>query len=313
MQKVNKWFENNIFLRFVAILLSLLIWFSVGDHTFPSILNDQEYLEIRDVKVETRFDQKRLILLDVNQKNVNLTLSGEKNSLEKVVPNYQVYVDLERLTPGKYQYATVQVDGLPEGLRYESNPKKLWVLVDRKVEKDFPVEIEWLGKYKEQLKYVSPEMKPSTVVVSGAQSHVSKVKKVQAQFEVDSWQSPYEQSVQLFAQGETERLQNVTLSKDYVNVQIPEGWKEKEVGLRPLVEVPPQSGIIVKEIIVKPDKLTLFGKKTQLDQIHEWVLPLDLSNVTEDQIIQQEVVLPEGVTSISKKTIELQIKVRKAG
>lgn len=309
---MNKWFENNMVLRFVALLLGILIWLGVGDHPFPSLFkSDQEQMTIHDVYLEQRYDQQVQKLLHLSQDKVDLTLIGKKEVLQRLSPGYHAYIDLHNLPTGKYQSVSVKVQGLPQNVQYKVNPKKVWVMMDRQVSKTLSVHIRYGGAYKEQLAFVSPETSTKTVTVSGPESIVKQVRDVEAHIAMDEWVSPNEQEVTLKPMGSKGVIKGVQLSTTTMTFRIPAGWVEKQLPIRPIVQQPPPSGITVREIEPVPKTIRFFGRAEALDVLSEVMVPVDLSEINGDQQLETDLKLPTNVTYFPKQKVKIRIKTEK--
>lgn len=309
---MNRWLENNMVLRLVALLLGILIWLGVGDHSFPSLLkSDQDQMTIHDVYLEQRYDRQIQKLLHLSRDKVDLTLIGKKEVLQRLSPSYHAYIDLHKVPTGKYQSVSVKVQGLPQNVQYQVNPKKVWVMMDRRVSKTLAVRIKYGGAYKEQLAFVSPEVSAKTVTVSGPESIVRQVRSVEAHIAMDEWVSPAEQEVTLQPMGEKGVIKGVQLSTTTMTFRIPAGWVEKQLPIRPIVQQPPPSGMTVKEIKPLPKTIRFFGRAEALDVLNEVMVPLDLSKIRGDQQLETDLQLPSDVTYFPRQKIKIMIKTEK--
>jgi YbbR domain-containing protein len=309
---MNKWFENNMVLRLVALLLGILIWLGVGDHSFSSLLkSDQDQMTIHDVYLEQRYDQQTQKLLHLSQDKVDLTIIGKKETLQRLSPSYHAYIDLHNLPAGKYQSVAVKVQGLPQNVQYQVNPKRVWVMMDRQVSKTLAVRIQYGGKYKEQLAFVSPEISTKTVTVSGPESLVRQVRSVEARITMNEWVSPNEQEVTLQPMGKKGVIKGVQLSTTTMTFRIPAGWVEKELPLHPIVQQPPPSGITVKQMEPTPKTIRFFGRVEALDVLNEVRIPVDLSKINGDQQLETDLQLPSDVTYFPQQKVKIMIKTEK--
>ncbi|SHF04034.1 YbbR domain-containing protein [Seinonella peptonophila] len=307
---MNRWYENNLVLRIIALLLGIFIWLMVGDHSFPPFANPQDMVEIGGVQLQSRIDQDRQELLEQGDSKVNLVLSGPEQTLRRLPPTYRAFIDLRHLRMGYYQFASVQVEGLPAGVHFEAKPKRIRVFVDKKVEVEKPIQLELAGKAKSQLQKAAPTWEPKTAFLRGAQTKLRQIPFVRARLQLDQWQSPLTKEIPLQLTGNHDAIQHATLIDQTTSVTIPAGWVEKEVPIQPVIEQSPAPPYLVSSIQVTPSRLRLFGRKEELDLMTQLSLPLDLSKLTSDQMLATKVTVPSSLLSLDSTDVKVQVKLQ---
>lgn len=309
---MDKIMDRPWFLRFTALFLAIVLFFSVQTDEGSKNGNaagDQRDI-IRDIPVEVYYDDENLVVTGVPE-TVNVTIEGPINLVQttKLLKDFTLFVDLRTLTMGKHS-VDIKYENISEKLQVRIDPESIDVEIEEKITQMFPVEAEL---NKQQLApdfYVdSMEVIPSEVEVTGAKSVIESISFVKATV------SGEEGINQSFEQEAKVRVLDKDLNKLDIII-VPETVKVKVNIVENKVEVPivlkttgtPPDGVSIDSVSSETDMITLFGPSSILNEIKEFGVEIDVSKIDKSGTVEVNLKKPKGVSSISMTTIKVDVK-----
>lgn len=158
----------------IAALVSFLfvtsIWF-VFARGMDTIVN-------LDVPVEYMNRPQEMEILDTSVNNVRFQLSGSSAILKSISPDQaQVRLDLSKGVVGKNSFTITNKNvTLPPGVLLKAiEPNVIDVSLDEQVEKELPIQVDWVGKLPSHLILAAVKTKPEKTVVTGGRSILEKL------------------------------------------------------------------------------------------------------------------------------------------
>jgi YbbR domain-containing protein len=329
---MDKLFQHEWVLRAISIILAAILWFMVSEPTLPISVN-RSSTTVRDISVEYRYNTQKYQLLSEKHK-VDLVFTGDKNTINRL-PSYRVYVDLTKLSAGKYLSLPVSVEGLPANVQVRTNPKNISVEIAEKVTKTIPVSIITRGAVKNGYKLLPITYTPASVRVSGIRKEVEKVSSITALVNVNGLKQTVKRSIQLAVHSKTTRKPVVRVEPNILNVTIPieklsgtiaseqpsqsgqAGQPENpnnygywDIPLKVTVSKPPPEGYKVESITIKPLKVKVYGQIEKLKTLKTYPGgSIDLSQVTEDTTIKQAIKVVAPAEKVTPTLIEIYVKI----
>lgn len=226
---MDKWLQNNTIVKLIAVALAMMLWMSVNDTPFHFLRNERAANTIQNVTLEARYDDTRLELTEIPP-TVDLTLRGNTFTLNLISPErYRAYVDLREMRAGKHSGVPVRLEGIPKNVEYQINPARVNVVLEEKLQKEMPVEVEVIGKPDADFELGEPIVTPDKVLVRGTESRLKEVKAVKAVVNTEGATDTIEESVSLQVYGEKGWLDGVEVTPEMVSVSIPVESQHTEV------------------------------------------------------------------------------------
>ena len=136
--------ENPWFLRFTALFLAVILFYSVQAEEGDSNNKVGDHLDIiNDVPVEVYYDNENLVVTGVPE-TVNITIEGPINLVKttKLLKDFSLIVDLRTLTMGKHS-VSIQPENISEKLQVRIEPAMVDVFIEEKITETFKVEPEF--------------------------------------------------------------------------------------------------------------------------------------------------------------------------
>lgn len=307
-----KWLENDMILRLISIILGTMLWITVTDTSLSSLIPDPSVTtRIRNVDVTVLYDSNRYKMVKKNL-DFELTLQGHASLLNMLPSSYKLVADARNKGGGSHK-VPIKVEGLPAGVQGKVEPQYIEILLDEKVQIEMPVEVDLVGTLPDGFKAASPIVKPRKVWVKGTESELEKVKSVKAIVPINGVKSPIERNIKLQAYGETGPISQVEIEPKLVSVQIPINLPSKEVPLRIHVKKFPPSHLAIGELSIKRQLVTVYGPEKYLENLQVYEGPeLDLSNVTDDRVIQMPIPIHDDAMKVEPQDIEIYVKMVRA-
>lgn len=308
--------ENKWGLRFVAFVLALFLFLSVndvfallGDNKF----NQKEQTVIEDVPVKIVYDDKNLYLTGA-PKTVNVRVSGPQSIVKKTesMMDFTVTLDLSSSKVGEYK-KKFKVKGISDKLNYEVIPKFANITLSEKIKETRQVEAE-VSKSRIATGYelTGKEVDPSQVTITGGEDEINKIAYVKATLQDNtklSKTTSEEAEVNVFDSNLNKLDVSVKPAKVKVNIKIAPTSKTVAISAKKSGKLP--SNLKLNSLELSESEVELFGKRSVLDGIGSLAIEVDLSKVTKDTVVKENIPLPKDVSSANPKQVEIMIDVSK--
>ncbi|WP_414044984.1 YbbR-like domain-containing protein [Macrococcus equi] len=308
--------ENKWGLRFVALILALFLFLSVndvfalfGDNQF----NQNDQMIIEDVPVKVIYDDKNLYLTGA-PKTVNVKVSGPQSIVKKTesMRDFTVTLDLSNSKVGEYK-KKFNVKGISDKLNYEVIPKFANITLSEKIKDTRQVEAEISNsRIATGYELVGKEVDPSQVTIIGGEEEISKIAYVKATLKDTtklSKTTAEEAEVNVF-DSNLNKL-DVSVKPATVKVNIKVAPTSKTVAISPKKSGKLPSDLKLNSLEISEEEVELFGKRSVLDGIGSLAIEVDLSKVTKDTVVKENIPLPKDVSSANPKQVEIKIDVSK--
>lgn len=308
---MDKLIDNPWFLRFTALLLAIVLFISVKTDEVnrdKTATGDRVEL-IRDVPVEVYYDSENLVVTGVPE-TVNVTIDGPANLVQstKLLKDFTLKVDLQQLPLGEHK-VEIQHENLSDKLKVRIDPAFVHVVLEEKVTQTFRVDPEMNERLlAEDYQIVKMEVEPATIQVTGAKSVVESIQfvKVSVTGEEGITKSFEQRNNVRILDRDLNKL-NVQVSPEKVNVKVEIEEYNKEVPISLLMKGTPPTDVAIHTMTTPDNKIRLYGPRSVLDTIQEFIVEVDVSTITGAEEIDVEVKKPKGVTKVSKDQINVKI------
>jgi len=312
---VERLLENNLFVRVLSILLAFMLWLILrseappgGERVAVPPLTETVEREIRDLDIHPELRDSSLAILSIPTK-ADVVLRGSRVSVSGVLrDSLRVVAPLEGLGPGSHEVALV-LEGLPVGVEGRIAPERVEVVLERVVEREFPVSVEVLGEARPYVVDVHPD--PSRVIVRGAESLVARVALVKAFLTLDAAKPPESIfTVNLLAYDAQGKSLPVALLPNQIKVKVDFAEAYADVPLRARIRGAPQEGFAIADVSVAPQNIRILGSSQAIRGISELSLPsVDITGAKESVSRTVQVLLPSGIQRVVQETATVTIRI----
>ena len=302
------------FMKIGAFVVAFLLFIQVNsdpDNITNTQTKDGSTL-INDVPVEIYYDTDNLIVGGAPD-TVGITLEGPE-SIVNVTRNkmdFEIYIDLSDAEIGS-QRVPIEVKGLSDKLDYDLTQAYADVTVEEKVTEEYEVEAEFdksvLG---EGYQAGTPVIDPVNVEITGAKSLIDQIAIVRASVNTDG---PVTKDISTEAAVQAYDVNmnklDVAINPASVNITIDVSSPSKEVSLKPVQKGTASDGITIEDVKLDVNKVTIYGDVSVLDDVKEIEIPVDISDIKKDTVLDVPISLPDGVVGSSADSVKVTIDVK---
>ena len=205
---------------------------------------------------------------------------------------------------------TLQVSGLPSGVKGSVSPETVEIMIEKKATVELPVSVNvnranLPGAYKNGQALVSP----ARVTISGPESLINQVENVLATVTVpENTKADYTSSVAVQALDATGKPLALKIEPEQVQVRVPITTNSKKV---PLVLTTTGSAGNQYTYQLKSDikEVTILGAQEILDRLTAIPVVVDVSQMTKTTTQAVKLTLPTGVDSVTPENISVEVVV----
>ncbi|MFS0689665.1 CdaR family protein [Sporosarcina sp. 179-K 8C2 HS] len=309
---MDKLMDRPWFLRFTALALAIILFFSVqaDDETNSSTIGDTQDI-LRDVPVEVFFDNENLVVTGV-PKTVNMSIDGPSNLVQstKLLKDFTLKVDLTSLPMGRHT-VKIQTENLSDKLDVRLDPSTVDVFIEEKISKQFKVDPELNERLLAEDFYVGKmEVEPSTIQVTGAKSVVESISFVKVSVTGEPGiNKSFERKGRVRVLDRDLNKLNVTIEPEEVTVKVEVKENSKEVPIVLRERGVPGENIVIDSVFTDTKTVTLFGPQKTLEDIDELRVDVDISKMKESGTVELNLPKPKGVSKLSVDKIKVNISV----
>lgn len=314
--------------KLTSILLSIAIAFGLWMYVITYVSPGSEET-IYNIPVvldgEAVLKERNLMIMDVSNTSVSMTLSGNRSDLNKVNnQNITLKVDLTQVTaPGERIGLSYTYDfpgDVPDNAFVVENksPDQIYVTVEERRTKEVPVEVKWIGSAPEG--FMSDRehklLDYAYIIVDGPASVADLIEKAVIEVDLREQRESIDQNFRYTlcdAEGNPVDAQLITTNVAEVNLKV-KIQRVKEVKLR--LDVTYGGGATEKNtsIEISPATIRVSGGEAVLEELGDELTigKLNLAEITKSQELAFQITLPEGVTN-ETGTTEATVRIHFTG
>lgn len=296
-------------MRITALILAIALFISVksemeSDNTNASNNNVDV---IRDIPLEVYYDDDNLVVSGP-PKTVNVNVEGPSQLVAsaKLMKDFKVFVDLRELTIGTHR-VPISTENFMEKLNVRTDPQFVDVVIEERISREFNVETDMNESLlAENYVVKSYEVKPQKVTITGAKSVINSIGYVKATISGDQGiNKSFEQETTVKVLDLDLNKLDVIVEPSSVQVSVKVEEYSKVVPIALVKQGNPKEGITVNGLTTKTETIRLYGPKPVLDKIQQLNVDVDISKIEKSGSFDLKLAVPEGVTKLSKETIEI--------
>ncbi|CAH2717641.1 CdaA regulatory protein CdaR [Neobacillus rhizosphaerae] len=313
---MDKWMDNPWFIKSLALVLAVLLYFSV--HTGKKITDvnvpgEQSTATISDIHVNVYYDTDNLVVSGIPN-TIDITLKGPITHVQsaKASQNFEVYVDLTNAKIGK-QKVKLKVRNLSDKLKATLNPASVTVTVQEKITKEFKVEAEFnSNQIEEGYSAGQPVVEPNKVKITGAKSDIDRISYVKATIEEKNKlkESVTKEARVQVLDKDLNKL-NVEVKPETVKVTIPIKSNTKTVPINIVKKGIAPEGITIQSIELDTNEAIIMGQEEVLKTAENVRVEVDISKITENTTLTLPIIVSNGITKVTPQTVKVTVVVNK--
>jgi len=321
---MNDWLNKPWVIRvislFLAILTFLVISFDNQDTrsadvgSFDSIFNNSRESEtLEDVPVNIVIDDEKYVVSGVPEV-VTMSLTGTVSVVQSTVTqrNFDVYVDLEGLSPGTHT-VPIKHDGVSSRIDVSFEPENIEVTIEERSSGTYDVAVDYsnLDQMPEGFEIESATVTPQQVEITSAQSVIDRISSVKAFVDVEGIKESMtltDVPVRIYDNEGNQMNARIEPGTVTVDLEVINPNKEVPIDVTTSGELP--DGVRLIETSVEDENVTVYAPSSQLEDIEQVETePIDLSEITETTTLEVALLVPDNATNLSRETIDVTVEV----
>jgi YbbR domain-containing protein len=307
---VDRLLKNNTVVKVIAFLLAVMLWMVANTSTDtgngPASPNFSQRIE--GVTPEVLYDASKYTLVEEIPKTVDITLHGGRlDLLMELLSQIKVVADATHLSAGVHQ-VPVQVENLPAGVTWD--PLAITIRLEPILTKQFDVKVVPEGSPGPGYFLGQATVNPPRVLVTGADTDVSKVAGVEARIQVSQASSPVQEDVPLVAVDKYGNRVPVTIIPKTAVVSLPVNQAFKTVPLLLQVTGSVAAGMAIDQVIPSTTQVSVGGPNKALENLRSVsVPPVDVTGLASNKTFHVLLPHPAGITSIEPAAVDVVVTV----
>lgn len=296
----------------ISLVLACAVFYLIDKDS--SIIVDQ-YAEILYNQPVSAIYNEELYVVEGLPKKVDITLVGEKRHifLAKQSPSKGVSVDLTGLKEGNHE-VTLKYSQKLRSLDYKLDPSVVTVTIYPKVSetKSLTYDILHQDNLDSKLSISNVELDRDDVIIKGAEYKLKKVATVKALVDVDKISKPKAgeltlKNVDLVAYDTDGKVVDVEIVPKSVTAKVTITSPSKEVPIKVVPKGDIAVGKSIKSTELSVSKVTVYGSEEAIQEIEYLPVEIDVDGLTENKTYKVTLKKPTGITSVSSKTLTINV------
>ncbi|MGB7606686.1 MAG: CdaR family protein [Lutisporaceae bacterium] len=289
-------------IKILSIIFAILLWFYVITEQNP-VVPKEITIPVKITSIEALDKYDMILLDDSNSFSINLKLKGKKEILDTVNANsINAYADISGYRKQGENYVPVVISGIPEGISVTSKTNQtVKINIDKKMISQRTVTAKITGNPVAGLAYMTPELTPSEVVLTGAESLINKIKTITVEIDIAGASNNVIKRLPVRLLDEAGKdVSGVQINPQFINVTVPIA-NTKRIPINLVLEGSAGEGYIISEQSVQPKEILVTGDQQVLDSLTTInTITLKVNNLVEDTELEVKLDLPPGVKMVNE-------------
>jgi Uncharacterized protein conserved in bacteria len=307
-------FARNLRTFLLALVLGISVWVSAVSAADPNEV--QSYP--KPIPLQVIGQDPTLVITSDLPSTVEMSLRAPHSVWEDLIAredSVHATLDLTGLSAGEH---TVQVQITVDRRPYQLilvNPATLTVNLESITTQTFPLVLSLVGQPAAGYQAGDASMDMTKVVVSGPTSLIEQVAQTRVVVNLDGIRESIDESLQIqVVDSQNKAIKGLTINPESVRVDVPISQQGgfRDVAVKVIVQGQQAPGYRIENISVFPPVITVFAENPELVNALPGVVetqPLDLQDRREDVSTRLSLDLPDNITIIGSKTVQVQVSI----
>lgn len=285
-------FKTNWPYRIISLLLAISLWAWVTTAQNP--VKEAVY----EIPLETKNLSGDLMVAD-KPATVTVRVQARESVLANVTSrDYQAYVNLSNAHIGN-NVEPVEVSA-PKGVEViHTSPSQVNIVIDQIMQVQLPVRPNLTGEVAAGYAVLEPTISPTEVLIDGPKSILDRIDDVVVDVSLEGRRESYQERVPVkIYDVDGNPVQDwLKIRPETVEVFVPiiRELPAKWFIVRPVWQGKLPDGYTIKQVVVEPEMVQLFGRWELLEKIdYLYTEPINLESITETTIVEADLDVPEG-------------------
>lgn len=313
MKELRNWLLKNIDIKLLSLFLAIILWLYIASGENPIIEN------FFDVSLATNNLKEDLVVKEFPL-NISVGIKGPKNVINSISPHQIIgVVDFSDINEAGIYKLKVEVIAPKRTEITRIIPSDVKVDLERVLTQIVEVEYSLIGiPEKEYSLADEPQLDPSKVKITGAQSILEKIKQIICTIDISGIKDDINKKIEvkvLDANGD--EIKGVKIEPNIVeaSISLTRGYLEKILPVKPRIIGKPAPGYYISQILANPNEIRIFGNYSKISNIDSLeTIPIDVNGITKTLSVKVPPALEEGLNIVEGETslIEVTIQVKES-
>jgi YbbR domain-containing protein len=294
-KRFDHFFEKDLVLKIISVLIGIMLWFIVLDQQNPLV---EQTVSIALRSNREVLESSNISLVSSNVPNtVDVVIRGRKQRLNKVSSNdFQAFLDFSPIQDTKTTEIPIPLPeyiGDQDILVLDVYPKVVKLKLENVIRKEFPVSVKWVGELPEGYDAVNVKTNPNTIILEDLESVMNSIGSVAVTLD----RQHLLEGNSINRRVEVYNESGKTISMPGANVQVNVAYTlSKTVKVATTVTGKPRDDYYVRDFTLSQDNVRIIGDYDIIKDISEVrAEQLDVSNLNASFQKDLQVQLPENV------------------
>jgi YbbR domain-containing protein len=308
------WLASNIRTFLLAFVLGFSVWLSAVTGADPT----EEGVYPNPVPLEVIGQEPSLVLTSPIPSTIEVTLRAPHSVWEQLTAqenSVTSILDISGLSAGEHtQPVQVQIGLRPVQIVLKS-PETVTFTLEPLKNQSLPVDVELTGQPAVGFQAGDPVVEPSLIAISGPESIVRQAARARVAIDLDGVRESIAAAYDIQVMDTSNKVLNgVTINPESAQVMIPLSPQSgyRDLAVRVLLQGQVASGYRLENISVFPPVITVFAPDPDLVNDLAAVVdtqPLDIQDAKTNISTRLALTLPENITIIGNKTVEVEVDI----
>jgi YbbR domain-containing protein len=307
-------FVRNLRTFLLALVLGISVWVSAVSAADPN----EEQAYPNSIPLQVIGQDPSLVVTSDLPSTVDVSLRAPRSVWESLIAredSVRAILDLTGLSAGEHTVnVQITVDRRPYQLVLV-NPTTLTVDLESVNTQTYPLVLSLAGQPAAGYQAGDASMDLTEVAVSGPESLIQQVAQARVVVNLDGIRESIDESLQIqVVDAQNKAVKGLTINPESVRVNIPISLLGgfRDVAVKVIVQGQQAAGYRIENISVFPPVITVFAENPELVNALPGVVqtqPLDLQDRREDVSTRLSLDLPDNITIIGSKTVQVQVSI----
>lgn len=309
-----RWLASNIRTFLLAFVLGFSVWLSAVTGADPA----EEDVYPNPIPLEVIGQEPSLVLTSPIPSTIEVTLRAPHSVWEQLTAqenSVTSILDISGLSAGEHtQPVQVQIGLRPVQIVLKSPETVTFTLEPLKTQ-SLPVDIDLTGQPAVGFQAGDPVVEPTLIAISGPESIVRQAARARVAIDLDGVRESIDAAYDIQVMDTNNKVLNgVTINPESAQVRIPLSPQSgyRDLAVRVLLQGQVASGYRLENISVFPPVITVFAPDPDLVNDLAAVVdtqPLDIQAAKTNISTRLALTLPENITIIGNKTVEVEVDI----
>ena len=309
-----QWLATNVRTFLLAFVLGISVWLSAVTGADP----DDVLVYPKPVKLEVIGQDPSLVLTSDIPSTIQVTLRAPRSVWEQLTAqenSVTSILDISGLSAGEHtQTVQLRIAGRPVQVVLMT-PETITFTLEALSNQSLPVEIDLTGQPAVGLQAGVPVIEPTQIALSGPESIVRRAAKARVLVNIDGKRENIDGDFDIqVLDDENTILNGISINPESAHIVIPLSPQSgyRDLAVKVVVNGQVAAGYRLENISVFPQVITVFSLDAELINELPAVVdtqPLDLQDAKDNISTRLALTLPETITIVGTKTVEVQVDI----